>query len=42
MNIKKIYIHRYREQMSGYQWEEVRGEVVKGYVIKRYQLLCIK
>ena len=40
MNITKKQIHRYREQTSGFQWGEGRGET--GVGVKRHKLLCIK
>ena len=40
LNITKKQTHRYREQTSGYQWEEGKGE--GQYMGERYKLLCIK
>ena len=43
MNVYKTETYRYREQISGYQWEEERAERGKiRYEIKRYKLLHIK
>ena len=44
MNItKQKQTHRYREQTSGYQWGEERGQWQdRGKGIKKYKLLCIK
>ena len=39
---KQKQTHRYREQTSGYQWEEGPGEVLMGKGIKRAKLLRIK
>ena len=40
--VKQEQIHRYRKQISGYQWGEkrVRGKI--GAWVKRYKLSCIK
>ena len=40
LNITTKQTHRYREQTSGYQWEEGKGE--GQYMGEKYKLLCIK
>ena len=46
--IKKKQIHRYREQTSGYQWgegrgqEHARGRGEKGVIMGLYEITCVK
>ena len=39
---KKKKTHRYREQASGYQWGEGRGETTLGWGSGRYKLLGVR